>query len=358
VLSPSKELDLIETPFKKKDLDENDKNVPNLKINTNDSGFISKVENIKLFDNEKVALSQPTASHIEKNIPFRQVKIRTELFPTYESKPLANEKKHEAIVPSIFQTKELKKEEPAKIAFRNPLTQIVKQPENNLETPFKQNDKHLFITPSARPFSITNSMSSLTCDREQNKRPKVLFTTPVARPMLGPAFIETPREQIKNHAKLSPIKEPSSEKEKPKENVISINGNEYIIDKKIGSGGSSSVFLATCKKSKKECAIKLVNLDGDATIIEGYLDETKTLAKLQGNINVIALYEYSHLPEKKILYMVMEKGDSDLHKILQGYKSHIPLYTLMSYWYQMLQAVNYIHENGVIHSDLKPGIKI
>jgi serine/threonine-protein kinase TTK/MPS1 len=52
--------------------------------------------------------------------------------------------------------------------------------------------------------------------------------------------------------------------------------------------------------------------------------------------------------------MVMEKGDSDLHKTLQNFKGDLPLYTLMTYWYQMLQSVNYIHENGVIHSDLKP----
>jgi len=52
--------------------------------------------------------------------------------------------------------------------------------------------------------------------------------------------------------------------------------------------------------------------------------------------------------------MVMEKGDCDLNKILQSYTTALPLYSLMNILYQMLQAVNYIHQNGVIHSDLKP----
>lgn len=50
----------------------------------------------------------------------------------------------------------------------------------------------------------------------------------------------------------------------------------------------------------------------------------------------------------------MEKGDYDLRKILTSYTKPLPLYTLMTYWYQMLQSVNYIHKNDVIHSDLKP----
>lgn len=245
--------------------------------------------------------------------------------------------------------------------IRPPLLSLLKDSktiEEKHETPLKKNDQQLFVTPSIRPFSTTKMSSSIisTCERDQHKQPqqqpKILFRTPIARPFSSStsSSMSTPVDvrQLSILQRLSPIQEPV--REKPKENVLTINSIDYVIGKKIGIGGSSNVYLAKGQKSGKECAIKFVNLDGDPQVIEGYLNETKLLAKLQGNINVVALYDYCHLPEKRILYMVMEKGESDLHKILQEYKSHIPLYTLINFWYQILQAVNYIHQNGVIHS--------
>ncbi|XP_067639797.1 dual specificity protein kinase TTK isoform X2 [Eurosta solidaginis] len=139
-----------------------------------------------------------------------------------------------------------------------------------------------------------------------------------------------------------------------KDGILSINNEEYTIEKKIGCGGSSSVYLAHRNGNGKECAVKVVDLRGDPVVVEGYLNETKLLAKLQGNVCVVALYDYQLLQKESRLFLVMEKGDSDLHKILQSYTTNLPLYVLMNFWYQMLQAVNYIHQNGVIHSDLKP----
>ena len=316
-----------------------------------DSGFISRVSNVKLTDELQTSDEAP-----------RAVKSRTQLFPT---KSVLQEVSKEPSIPSVFRKSLQKEPETPKPVPLKSLESSMNVPE--IETPLKKNDHVVFATPSLRPhssFSVatTKKTASLpiypqTCEKRDKPQAKILFTTPVARPPAGRLMDSTPieiRNTLNTNRKLSPIKEPSTEKEKQNERAVTINGSDYIVEKKIGSGGSSSVFLARGKKTGKEFAIKLVNLDGDQQVIDGYLNETKLLAKLQGNINVVSLFDYCHLPEKSLLYMVMEKGESDLHKILQGYRTHIPLYTLMSYWHQMLLAVDYIHSNGVIHSDLKP----
>ncbi|KAH8388578.1 hypothetical protein KR093_010260, partial [Drosophila rubida] len=137
-------------------------------------------------------------------------------------------------------------------------------------------------------------------------------------------------------------------------NVLQIKQHSYEMVKKLGCGGSSSVYLARRQDNGQEFALKVVDLQADPLVVQGYLNETKLLEKLQGNICVVSLFDYELLRAESKLYMVMEKGDCDLNKILQGFTTNLPLYNLMNILYQMLQAVNYIHQHGVIHSDLKP----
>lgn len=360
-MSPSKQgsLDFEDTPLKSANSDENNKNFINDgKDSGVCSGFLSELPR------SKYTVEETPKADDHVNMSYRPIKSRTQLFP---SKTVLQEKPKEPSVPSVFQ-KFHKEETDSAVPGSE---QSRRAPEHNvpeMETPFKKTEQHSFATPSLRqplqPFSTAtvkrsnDSFHDKQRDATSDRKPatKILFTTPIARPLLGSLIKSTPMDSLRpaTHKKLSPIKEPSTEKEKPNERIITINHVDYVLDKKIGSGGSSTVFLAKGKNVDKEYAIKLVRLDGDQQVIDGYLNETKLLAKLQGNVCVVSLFDYCHLPEKNILYMVMEKGESDLHKILQGFQTQIPLYTLLNYWYEMLQAVNYIHQNGVIHSDLKP----
>lgn len=252
---------------------------------------------------------------------------------------------------------------------------VTRKSRNTLENEFKS-QKILFATPLATglsrpPVTANDSLSLSLVDtpiksKERPLSPIVEQSRPTKRStdQLFPATPAAPEKRSSPERERVPIPAPTqppipvepagvdpSQKQLP---TITINGKDYQVLKKLGSGGSSSVFLAKQVGTGVECALKLVNLEGDPNLVEGYLNETKLLAKLQGNENVVALYDYCHIPDSGQLFLVMEKGDCDLHKILQNYRKDIPLYTLMQVWYQMVQCVHYIHEHGVIHLDLKP----
>ena len=58
--------------------------------------------------------------------------------------------------------------------------------------------------------------------------------------------------------------------------------------------------------------------------------------------------------ERNVLLLVMECGSIDLAGYLRKNRSKITEKELHLYWRQMLEAVQVIHKEGIIHSDLKP----
>ena len=50
----------------------------------------------------------------------------------------------------------------------------------------------------------------------------------------------------------------------------------------------------------------------------------------------------------------MEEGDQDLAKTLRKYSDKVPMDKVKQYWEQMLQAVKVVHDQGIVHADLKP----
>lgn len=310
----------------------------------NDSGFITRVRNTRIDSPNENKFNVEQQQQNDGKVLYRQMRSRTQLFGNISSDNAKEpfQQPPPAAAPSVIHSEVLKiPNTSARKPFGDSRISLSTYRstfanEEIKETPLKGSSKEQFnfVTPSTRPLQ-----SSLIGSHQQSK---IIFRTPKVE--------VTPLSSVTK--RLSPLRENPTKS--IDENVLIIKNIEYLIDKKIGFGGSSMVFLAKGKKTGTEVAIKVVNLDGDEQMVEGYLNETKLLDRLQGNVNVVKLYDYCHQPEKKTLYMVMEKGDSDLHRILQEFRDNIPLYTLMSYWYQMLQAVSYIHQNGVIHSDLKP----
>ncbi|XP_061971037.1 serine/threonine-protein kinase MPS1-like isoform X3 [Populus nigra] len=160
-----------------------------------------------------------------------------------------------------------------------------------------------------------------------------------------------------------------------------VNGKLYQRLGKIGSGGSSEVH----KVISSDCtiyALKKIKLKGrDYGTAYGFCQEILYLNKLKGKNNIIQLIDYEvtdktllhevmsgsvnnkdgRVKDDGCIYMVLEYGEIDLaHMLSQKWKEMdssnqtIDENWLRFYWQQILQAVNTIHEERIVHSDLKP----
>ncbi|KAK7682366.1 hypothetical protein QCA50_014571 [Cerrena zonata] len=141
--------------------------------------------------------------------------------------------------------------------------------------------------------------------------------------------------------------------------TLVVNKRIYARLDMIGKGGSSRVYRAM-NASNEVFAIKRVSLDKtDAETMSGYMNEISLLKRLEGNSRIIRLVdsEVKAGPggSKGALMLVMECGEIDLARLLQEQqKEPMDLVWVSYYWKQMLQAVHVIHEEKIVHSDLKP----
>ncbi|KAF9077612.1 kinase-like domain-containing protein [Rhodocollybia butyracea] len=141
---------------------------------------------------------------------------------------------------------------------------------------------------------------------------------------------------------------------------ILVNKKVYARLDMIGKGGSSRVFRVMTYASELY-AIKKVALDKtDNDTLAGYMNEIALLKRLEGNSRIIRLVdsEVKAGPggNKGHLLLVMECGEIDLARLIsERAQEGLDMVWVAYYWQQMLQAVQVIHEEKIVHSDLKPG---
>ncbi|KAJ8679895.1 hypothetical protein QAD02_015682 [Eretmocerus hayati] len=140
---------------------------------------------------------------------------------------------------------------------------------------------------------------------------------------------------------------------KPK--VITVNNVNYLKLGVLGHGMSCEVIKVQDLSTSEFRAIKCVNLSQmDRDAAQGCLQEICLLDKLKAPC-VVNMYSFEI--KEPWVFVVMEIGDTDLSSLLKSMlleKRQIPLTMALYYWTEMLTAVKHIHDNGVIHSDLKP----
>ena len=139
---------------------------------------------------------------------------------------------------------------------------------------------------------------------------------------------------------------------RPEEMVGQVLGH-YRLILPLGYGGTATVFLAQDINLQREVAIKIFQpREGETQdFLRRFAREARVLAQLD-HPNILPVYDYGEQRESAYLVMPRMAGGT-LRDRLRGRR--IPVAEALRLIGQVLNALQYAHNHGLIHRDIKPG---
>ena len=133
--------------------------------------------------------------------------------------------------------------------------------------------------------------------------------------------------------------------------------NDFELGKNLGKGAFASVILVTRKADRKIYAMKRINIAKmDKSEREAALNEIRILASLS-HPNIIGYKEAFFDEMSRTLNIVMEYADDgDIDKKIKDNLKKRNLFSEETIWnwvIQILEGLKYLHDNKIMHRDLK-----
>jgi eukaryotic-like serine/threonine-protein kinase len=130
----------------------------------------------------------------------------------------------------------------------------------------------------------------------------------------------------------------------------------YRIDRRLGAGGMSTVFLAEDTVLERPVAVKLLaeHLADDEPFVARFQREARAAARLQ-HPNIVQVFDSGLDPQSHRHFIVMELVDGPSCADLLRDRKQLDLDEAVGIARDACHGLDYAHRAGVVHRDVKPG---
>ncbi len=131
-----------------------------------------------------------------------------------------------------------------------------------------------------------------------------------------------------------------------------LGDGRYRLQRRLGSGGMATVWLAGDERLSREVAVKVISdtLAADGRYRERFAREARAAASV-AHPNIVAVYDYGLQGDRPYLVMEYVPGGSLAAVISNGNPKALDPTAVAV---QLLDALECIHEAGLLHRDVKP----
>ncbi len=135
--------------------------------------------------------------------------------------------------------------------------------------------------------------------------------------------------------------------------IGSLIDNRYRVTARIGHGGMAEVYEGNDIIGKKTVAIKLIRkdvMDNPVNLIR--FKNEATIAASLNHPNIVKVYNHGTVDGVPYIANEFIKGQN-LKQVLD-FRSSVPVEEAVDYMIQLAAALDYAHQHGIVHRDVKP----
>ncbi|MFO7941854.1 MAG: Stk1 family PASTA domain-containing Ser/Thr kinase [Bacillota bacterium] len=132
-------------------------------------------------------------------------------------------------------------------------------------------------------------------------------------------------------------------------------GDRYEIVERLGTGGMSTVYRARCSYLHRDVAVKVLHgqLAHDEEFLDHFRKEAWAAARLS-HPNIVGIYDVGQEPDEDLYYIVMEHVQGPTLARVLDEEERLPPDRAIGIAVEILKALNFAHQKGVVHRDIKP----